>query len=463
MTVSVASPSLLRKLTEHVSPGNIVSEPGERERFASDKSGLGPYQPSLAVLPTTEAEVEAVLRLAAEEKIPVTPRGGGSGLTGGALPARGGIVLSLERMNAILDFDPASRVVVAQAGVLTGDFADFAEERGMFYPPCPNSLRISTLGGNFAHNSSGPRSFKYGSIQDYALSARAVLMGGGAIRTGNPGSKSFSGYNLTGLLLGSEGTLAVVTELAIRLLPAPECRRTWVFEYDLLRDAVAAAQKLALSGIDAAALDVMDGACAERVRNAGHFEFRARGCNALLIEFDGNMDTVQIAENRTLALLSRPGFVHAYTVGGDEGQAVLWKARRAVFPEMMAAFPGMMVEDVCVPVARLGDLVDAIERFSLRFGVHWAAVGNIGEGNLHIAALFPEHTPESKAKAGEFFAGLLQVVLELKGSLSFEHGISLKKMASYSRHTDPTLLRLQMSLKAAFDPECLLNPGKIFA
>ncbi len=450
-------------LAAHVDPSGILTDDASLNRYGADQSRLGVFRPDVVALPATEREVSAVMRVAAETRTPVTPRGGGSGLTGGALPVDGGIALSLERMNAILDIDAEARVARVQAGVVTGDLVDRAEAAGLFYPPSPNSLRLSTIGGNLAHNASGPRSLKYGAIQDYVLGARVALIGGDVVEVGSGSHKGFTGYNMAGLLVGSEGTLGVATEISLSLLRLPPARATLVVEFIEVRDAVRAAQTAIATGLDLAALDLVGAFCTRELAAAGEFAFRSENPNALLIELDGAEATVAANLQACRDVFASHPHTHAYTLRSAAEQAQVWQARRAVFGTMIRSYPGLVVEDMCVPVSRIHALVDRLHALADQHDVPWAALGNVGEGNLHVGALFDERGAQEQARAQVFFRELLGEVSAMGGSLSFEHGISYKKREAYCAREDAALIDLQRRLKSAFDPMGLLNPGKIFA
>lgn len=429
--------------------------------YGADKSRVGTFPPDVVLLPESEEQVSAILRLAQEHKIPVTPRGGGTGLTGGAVPVSGGAVLSMERMANIISIDADARMATVQPGVVTSTFIEELDKVGLFYPPAPNSWS-STIGGNLFHNSGGPRSYKYGSILDYVTGARIALMGGQVIEVGNRANRGYAGYNMMGLMTGSEGTLGIATEITLCVRKQPEARKTVVLEAASAQQAVAAVSAIANAGVDVSAVDLIGKTCSSLVSAKGKFSFRTDDPWVILIETDGEEEAIGRRLSDVLGVVEGLGIPEVYPIHDEADVQAIWEDRRNMFLYLSEEYPGLIVEDIGVPVAKLDSLVDHLERLSAERNLRWAAIGNIGEGNLHIGCLQRDASPEARDNAKGLFAEMLTWVTDSGGEISFEHGISFKKRDIYSKFTDPKLVELQAAIKAVFDPEGLLNPGKIF-
>ena len=430
--------------------------------WARDESHCTPVAPAAVVLAASRADVEAVLRYAAEKRVPVTPCGARTGKSGGSIPAPGGIALSLERMDRVLAFEPDDGVIVVEPGVITGRVMELAEEAGLFYPPDPNSWEMCTIGGNVAENAGGPRALKYGVTRDYVLGLEAVLAGGEVIRTGRRTVKGVAGYDLTSLLVGSEGTLAVITEITLRLVPLPREVRTALCVF---ADAQAAARTVAAvlrAGILPRTLELFDDQAIAACADSGPFRFPAGAGAAILAETDGDDgEAVMGALVRLGEIAVEQGALEVLVAQSAAQRRDLWATRRQVSSALKARFPRKISEDVVVPRSRIPEAIERFKAIGREHGFPVATYGHAGDGNLHTNVLFRDAVEAPAVEA--CLSALMRATLELGGTISGEHGVGLAKRAFLPWEQAPGLIALQRRLKAAFDPLGLLNPGKIFS
>ena len=403
--------------------------------------------------PADAAGVAAVLAYAHERAIPVTPMGARSGLSGGAVPSGNGIALSLERLDAISPVDGQNLRVTVGAGVRTADVQRAAHEARLFYPPDPASLARSTIGGNIATNAGGPRCFKYGVTADYVLALEAVTADGRIFLTGPATRKSATGPRLAQLLVGSEGTLAVVTQATLRLVPAPAGRVAATASFDSVDAAGEAVAAIVAEGLTPSALELLDADCVELV---GLPATQA----LLLVEVDG-ADAASLATQlaRVEGALRRAGARTVELACDERDIDRLWEARRALSPALTSAAAHHLFQDVCVPPARIPDALRRIAQIAARRGLRIPVFGHAGDGNLHPSVLYDDERDVEAAHAAE--ADILRAAVELGGTISAEHGIGLLKVPFLAEVADPVALELQRALKRAFDPSGILNPGKL--
>ncbi len=430
-----------------------------RMQYAYDESGIStPYPPDLVVHPETPENVEAAVRLAYHHTIPITARGGGSGVTGGALPVQGGVLLVFDRMNRILDVDPESLMARVQPGVITGAFQKEVEAQGLFYPPDPASLEMCSLGGNVAENAGGPRALKYGVTKHYLLEVEVVDGRGERFRVGKPTKKWVVGYDLLSLFSGSEGTLGIFTEITVRLLPRPPLLRTlWALFPDEL-SASRAVSDLIRSGLLPRVLEFADRYSIEAIR--GKLPDLPEGvASFLLIEFDGAQASALDEEVMQAAdILERHGVLELFAAEDPATRERLWTARRAILPSL-EVYGRVRSEDVVVPRRRIPDLVEAVHRLRERTGLPIVIFGHAGDGNLHVN--FTSQDPMDPALES-VIRELYRTVLDMGGTIAGEHGIGLLKRKFISMEVPPFVLKQMQHLKTMWDPAGILNPGKIF-
>ena len=442
----------------------VVREPAALEPYGSDESGLGRFLPDAAVLAESREEIELVLRLAEEHRIPVTPRGAGTGMTGGALPVRGGLVLSTERMRAIKHIDVDDRIAVVEPGVITGDLQAAVEAQGMFYPPDPASLSMCSMGGNIAENAGGPRAFRYGVTRDWALGLVVSLMGGETLRLGRKTPKGVTGYDLVAMFVGSEGTFGVTSEITVRLVGKPQAVAALIA---VLPDAATAGR--AVSGIirrgyRPRALELMDKASLDHVRPEAPFSFPADAGAILLLELDGEPDTLETEILRCGALCEDFGATEVIVACDEGDRARLWQTRRACSKALKRAHRFKQSEDIVVPTGSIAEILRRIDAIGARHRLQMATFGHAGDGNLHVNVLSDEDArePEVAARIDAALGDIFRATLDLGGTLSGEHGIGISKARYMAWEQSAEVIDWQKRLKRLWDPRELLNPGKIF-
>lgn len=435
-----------------------------RERCARDETEDLRFLPDAVALPTSTEEVQAILRFAHDARLPVTPRGAGTGLSGGALAVEGGIVLSLERMNRIREIDPRNMVAVAEAGVVTGDLQRAVEAEGLFYPPDPGSRDSCLLGGNLAEDAAGPRSAKYGTTRRYVLGLEAVLADGSLLQTGGKNRKDATGYSLLHLLVGSEGTLAVVTAATLRLLAKPKATLTMILPFSTLEEAAAAVERIFSEGFDPAACEIAERAALEAVGRLEPLPPVLAGSEAmLLVELHGSDEEALLASAGGIDELARELGARPALVADDAaGQRRLWSIRRRI-GEAVKELSLYKEADTVVPRAALAALVLAARRAASNQGLTAICYGHAGDGNLHVNLLRGELPADLwRDRRDRAEEELFREVVALGGKISGEHGIGLVQRGLLPLALSPAEIAAMRALKNALDPRGILNPGKIF-
>lgn len=445
-----------------VGDAQVLTMADALDRYGQDETEDLRFPPEVVVRPGTTAEVSAVLSLAQDRRLPVTPRGAGTGLSGGCLPVHGGIVLTLERMNAIKEIDGGSLAAVVEPGVVTQVLQEAVEAVGLFYPPDPASRGSCHLGGNVGHGAGGPRAVKYGTTRDYVLGAEAVIPGGAVIRSGGKLRKYASGYALHQLLVGSEGTLAVVTEVTLRLVPLPAARATLLCPFATLHEALSCVAAVLASGVVPSAAEFLEeDALVTAARHLG-VGAPARATALLLFEVDGPGADDVARQAEALGQLALAGGATDVMVADDPPrQRELWRLRRAV-GEAVKSISAYREIDAVVPLPRIADLVSEAKRVAAAHDLRAICYGHAGDGNIHVNVLkgdLPDHLWRERieAAAGEIFRALAA----MGGALSGEHGVGLVGRRHLPAVLSPETLALMRAVKASFDPRHILNPGKI--
>ena len=430
------------------------------EPYEKDESGLGRFAAQAVVFAHSAKDVQALLSFSRERKIPVVPRGAGSGKSGAALAERGGIVLSLEKLNRVVEVSRADMVCVVEPGVVLEALQQAVEAQGLFYPPDPNSQAWCSIGGNLAHNAGGPRALKYGVTRDYVLGLEAVLPTGELVRTGHRSWKGVAGYDLTQLLVGSEGTLAVITQATLKLLPLPRRVETMLALFPNEDAAAAAVQAIFGAGLLPRACELFDGVTMRAVGPTAPFKFPDGVGGALLVEMDGHGDGVAEELASAGELCSGQGALEVIGAQDESQRRRLWETRRMVSVALAAQRPHKLSEDVAVPRGRLLDLIRAVRAIGEKRGLLTACYGHAGDGNLHVNLLFG--SAEERKAGHEAVGEVIQAALDLGGTITGEHGVGIAKREFLPREQSAAVIDLQRRVKRAFDPDNLLNPGKIF-
>ena len=449
---------MLAAIRSALPEGAILDTAGERWSYGLDNS-REQAMPDLVVLPTRHDEVAAVVSICVQYGVPVIARGRGTNTTGATVPIRGGVVISLERMNRILRIEPGNRLAVVEPGVLNGDLQAALAAHGFFWPPDPTSSPFCSIGGNLACNAAGPRAVKYGTPRENTLGLRAVIGTGESLRCGVYTTKGVVGYDLTRLLIGSEGSLGLITEATLKLTPRPEAIRTLRALYRDVDAAARAVSALMAQPLVPCALEFMD-ATALRLAREGGAEIPPADA-LLMIEIDGGSQEVGALAAQLAGIARNDGCVSVEIAHDAAEVAMLWSARKALSPRLRSLAPNKINEDVVVPVARIPELVRGLGEISTRFGIPIVNFGHAGNGNLHVNLLYRPEFPAQKAAAPDCLAAVFDLVLALDGTLSGEHGIGLVKREHVARELDPLQLRLMRGIKAQFDPHGILNPGKL--
>jgi glycolate oxidase len=454
--------SILSQLEKITGRGGVCSSPEDLAVYGYDGT-FEEGMPEAVVLPTTSEQVSRIVRLAAAERIPIVPRGMGSGLAAGSIPFRGGIALTLTRMNRILEIDPADAVARVEAGVVTADLQAAVEKLGLYYPPDPSSQRHSTIGGNVACNAGGPHCLKYGVTGDYILGLAVVLADGRILRTGSKCIKDVVGYDLKALFTGSEGTLGVITEALLRLIAPPKFFRTALVEFDSVDGAARAVYAVLAAGVVPASLELMDETAIACVEEAMHLGLPLDVEATLLIETDGADEAAVAREIEAAAEICRREGARRVNVAADEEErAVLWKARRSVSPALGRKAPNKLGEDITVPRDKIPEAVRRVKAIQEKYGLPIVLYGHAGDGNLHPNILFDKRDPEQWKTVERMVAEEFDAALELGGTLSGEHGVGALKRAYFEKALGPVSTEIQKRIKQALDPMNILNPGKIF-
>jgi D-lactate dehydrogenase len=452
------SPEFVAALQAELGEGHVLTDPADCYPYAYDNSRKI-YPPEAVAFAENERQVQAVVALCNRSRVPLTARGRGTGTAGGSTPEQGGVVLSLERMRRIIQVDPANRVMVVEPGVLNQEIQDAARPHGFFWPPDPSSAAYCSVGGNLATCSGGPHAVKYGVTRDHVLGLKAVTGKGELIKTGCYTTKGVVGYDLTRLLIGSEGTLAVITEATLRLTPLPAGTGGITAHYrDIAACAAAIAAIMAqpqtpsaLEFLDSAALDLIRG------RHPGMLPDESRAL--LLIEVDGSKAQILEATEAILASCRNDGLIRAEAVADT---AALWAARKALSPLLRDIAPKKINEDIVVPVSRLPELLEGLGQLSARYRIANVNFGHAGNGNIHVNLLVNPDDADETARAEACLGEMFDLVLGLQGTLSGEHGIGREKRAYVAKEIDRPTMALMKEIKVAFDPNGILNPGKLF-
>ncbi len=439
----------------------IAGDADGLEPYGRDESDLGLFPPDAVVRVRSAEEVRTVFAVATRHRVPVVPIGARSGKSGGSLAVRGGIGVSLERMDRILEIRPEDLTARVEPGVITGRLQEAVEAHGLFYPPDPNSLDLCTLGGNVAENAGGPRALRYGVTREYVLGVTAVIPTGEILRLGRRTIKGVAGYDLTALLVGSEGTLGIVTEITLKLLPRPRHVGTALVVFGSVGDAARAVSRVLAQGVIPRCLELLDDVSLAAVARTAPGRFPAGAGALLLVETDGNDPDQVLGEIARVADLVSAEARGEVLVAQDEAQRrEIWEIRKYLSVNLRAVHPLKLSEDVAVPRSASPALVGRAKAAGAGRGLAVATYGHAGDGNLHCNVLYD--TPAERPAVDAAVAEILRAAVDLGGTITGEHGVGLAKRDFLEYEQGPEVLALERRIKAVFDPLGILNPGKIF-
>jgi glycolate oxidase len=455
------SETVLQELSRIVGAEHLKTLHEDLTDYSTDATKLE-FMPDAVAFPGNAEEISQIMLLANRESFPVIPRGSGSGTSGGALPTKGGIVLAMDRFDRILSIDEDNLLAKVEPGVITAHLQEEVEKVGLFYPPDPASIKISSIGGNVAECAGGLRAVKYGVTRDYVLGLTVVLPTGEIIRTGVETAKGVVGYDLTRLIVGSEGTLAVITSVTLRLVPKPATQKTMLAFFPDITSAVQAVLEIIRNKIIPSTLEFMDKLCIECVRDEMGLPIPNETGALLLIEVDGHEDLVTQEAEKIRNICTRLETIRFQTASGKEEGERLWEARRNASPSMMKLRPNKVSEDIVVPRTRLAELVLFLDQLGKKHQLPIPTFGHAGDGNIHVNIMYDEHIPEEKEKVHTVVKELFEKVLEMRGTISGEHGVGITKAPYLEMEISGPALDLMARVKKAFDPQNILNPGKIF-
>jgi glycolate oxidase len=437
----------------------VLTRPADLVAYSYDSTALESSLPAVVVLPKTTNEVSSLLNVANELGVPVYPRGAGTSLSGGAVPKRGGIVLCTAGMDVVLELDVANHAAVVQPGVVLQHLDDLASKHGLLYPPDPGSVAVATVGGTIAECAGGLRGLKYGVTKHYVTGLEVVLADGQVVRLGGKTTKNVTGYDLVGLFVGSEGTLGVVTEATLRLVPRPAARATLSATFTTTEGATRSVADIVAGGSVPATLEFLDATTLRYIEQYAHAGLALDAAAMLLIEFDGPPEAAE-RDAHAAAQVCRDHGGRVEEASSEEDRERLWAARRTAYPALASQSRGAIVEDATVPPSRVPEMLAAVEAIAARHRVTIAVVGHAGDGNLHPTLLVDPSDSELMERARAAIEAILKAALELEGTLSGEHGIGCAKAPFLEWALDAGALDVTRRIKKTLDPRGILNPGK---
>jgi glycolate oxidase len=461
--------SVLESLRQICGKGNVLTDEEKIEAYSHDETDTAEYghMPEAVVLPACTEQVAQIVKLANRELIPITPRGAGSGLSGGAIPHLGGIVLSLEKMNKLLEIDKENMTAVVEAGMVTNDFAHAVQEEGLFFAGYPMSLQTCVIGGNIAENAGGGKAVKYGVTGRYVIGLELVTPEGEVVQLGGKLTKDVSSYDLKSLVIGSEGTLGIVTKAIIKLIGYPASHSDLLVLFKTPKEAIDVVPKILTHGVTPTSIEFMDQkSCITSCRYLNE-SLPYENCGAmLLIEIDGS-NPVQVETDliETGKLCKANGAIEVYVAEDKNNIERIWNVRRNIAEAWKVFSPVQSLEDIVVPTAKIPDMIPELDRLGKKYGLQIPCYGHAGDGNLHATLVKEPEMPMETWKKNETacLRELYQITVKLGGKISGEHGIGIKRREYLKDLIDPAELKLMQAIKRAWDPNNIMNPGKIFA
>ncbi len=440
---------------------NIILSLEERSCYSYDSTRLE-YLPDVVVKAKNTGQVSDILKFASQNKIPVTPRGAATGLSGGCLPYRGGILLVMVGMDRVLDINPVDLLIDVESGVITAAVDREAQKYGLFYPPDPGSVKTSTIGGNIAENAGGLRGLKYGVTKDYVNAMEVVLPTGEIVNFGTRTVKGVTGYDLVDLMVGSEGTLGIVTKATLRLLPTPPARASLLALFETMDAAARTVRDIVSGGVITSTLEILDNVTINAIEDYLKIGLDRSIGAMLLIEVDGQQGAVDVEAGIIMEVCKKNNAVSCKMAASEREREELWTARRAALSSLARVRPSTILEDATVPRSRLVEMIEAIGKIAKKHGLTIGTFGHAGDGNIHPTILTDLRDSAEAKKVEDATEDIFKEAVKLGGTLSGEHGIGLTKVKYLNLEIAPESYKLMKKLKDAFDPENILNPGKMF-
>jgi len=419
------------------------------------------FLPEAVAFPRTTQQIARIMHCANRHKVPVIPRGAGSGFVGGSLPVEGGVVLALTRMNRIVTIEPENLTATVEPGVVTGDFQLEVEKVGLFYPPDPASLKFSTMGGNAAVCAGGPRCVKYGVTKNYILGLEVVLPTGDSIRTGVQTLKGVAGYDLTSLFVGSEGTLGIITEITVKLIPLPPAKKCMLAIFPHIDDATVAVSSIIQARITPSTLEFIDQAAIRCVEDYLKIGLPTDAEALLLIEVDGDTEAITKQSEHIGEICLQQGAREVTIAHSREEEEQLWKARRSISPALLRLNPHKINEDINVPISQIPEIIRRINKIARKYQLINVNFGHAGDGNIHTNLMINKDNPEELKRAHQAVREIFEATLECGGTISGEHGIGITKAPYLEMEIGAQNRALMERIKNLFDPNRILNPGKL--
>ena len=443
---------------------NILISKEECYCYAEDASNFPDSTtiPEAVIFATSTEEVQRIVKYANENKIPVITRGAGTNMVGACVCKNGGIVLNFSKMNKILKIDEVSMTARVQAGAVLGDLKSEAEKFGLFFPPDPSNYRVSTVGGAIAQSSGGALSFKYGTTKDYVLSLKVVTANGDLITFGAETTKDSAGYHLAQLMVGSEGTLGIVTEAVLRLIPKPQTANVIVAYFNNIKDAVSAIDKITSNGISPSAVEFMDKNAVITIEEYAHCKFKTIYDCVILLEIDGDECSVSSQIERSLPILKQCCAAKVYVPPSKDDYDRVWRARRSSYAAASRIAPDVISDDIIVPRKNLAEMVERCNEISKKYNIKICLVGHIGDGNLHPQFVLNADSEIEFQNYMNAKSEMYSAAISLGGTISAEHGIGTEKMGYLNNVVDQRAIEYMKAIKKVFDPNNILNPDKIF-
>ena len=455
-------PEIISRLQKIAGKEAVLTAKEDLTTYSYDATTTWAHMPEVVVLPTTTEQVSQIMKLANENRIPVTPRGAGTNVSGGSIPIKGGIVLATTRMKRILDINKVNLVATVEPGVVLQDFNLALAEEDLFYPPDPQSFMGCTMGGTVAENAGGPYCVKYGVTKQYVLGLEVVLADGYVMKIGGTTVKNRTGYELVMLFTGSEGTLGIITRITLRLLPKPPASRTMMAVFDDMAAGGQAVSNILSSGLLPAKIEFVDNFVIRRIEEKTPMGLPVEASALLLLQTDGSPAAVEVESRQVIDILKKSG-AQDVRVAKDEAEAAnYWRMRSAGFAAVFGAAHTVMAEDVTVPRDKLAEFIRKLKEISERTGFFIQFLGHAGDGNLHPSIFTDIRDKEQFARAQETMTEIFRAAMALGGSLSGEHGIGLEKRQFLKEAMDPVAIEIMKKIKGILDPNNILNPGKIW-